>query len=370
MIPTIIDTDTHKIYKSTFYNYIFDKTTGFFARWGSTEEEDPLYAPSPEIMDLEISTICHGVGMPCRFCYKSNTRKGTQMSFETFKKLFNKLPRNITQIAFGIGDIFGHPDMWKIFEHTRANGIVPNVTINGYGLTDEYADRLGAVMGAVAVSRYNPKGTCYDAIKALTDRGMTQVNIHQLVSEETYADCLEVLQDAKTDPRLEKLNAIVFLMLKPKGRGEKLHKLNDFAKYKALVDFALDNNISVGFDSCSAPSFLSAVIKHNDFESFQMAADPCESGLFSIYANVHGEVFPCSFTEGTPGWETGLSILDCNDFVEDIWNHPRMVTWREKLLVSTEQCTGCSLQASCRSCPIYEIDLCRSYSSETLRSQS
>ena len=96
----------------------------------------------PEIADIEISTICHGippVGMdkpvPCKFCYKSNSGRGENMSLDTFKQIFHKFPRSLTQIAFGIGDIDSNPDLWNIMRYCRDNNyqfIVPNVTVNGY----------------------------------------------------------------------------------------------------------------------------------------------------------------------------------------------------------------------------------------------
>ena len=92
-------------------------------------------------------------------CYKSNTSQGKNMSLETFKKIFHKIPLNLTQIAFGIGDIDANPDLWKIMEYCRNNNynqVVPNITINGKRLTDEHIGMLAELCGAVAVSRYNP----------------------------------------------------------------------------------------------------------------------------------------------------------------------------------------------------------------------
>ena len=63
------------------------------------------------------------------------------------------------QIAFGIGSIDANPDMFPIFDYCRANGVVPNVTINGYNLTDEIATRLANTCGAVAVSFYGFSGS-------------------------------------------------------------------------------------------------------------------------------------------------------------------------------------------------------------------
>ena len=47
-------------------------------------------------------TLCKKM---CSFCYKNNTSTGSYMSFEDFKKIFDKLPRALTQIAFGIGSL-------------------------------------------------------------------------------------------------------------------------------------------------------------------------------------------------------------------------------------------------------------------------
>lgn len=75
--------------RMTGYNYNFNPHNGFFARWGKTLKDDPEYSPlGPEILDMEISTICDS---GCAFCYKSNTEVGENMSFETFKTIFHKV---------------------------------------------------------------------------------------------------------------------------------------------------------------------------------------------------------------------------------------------------------------------------------------
>ena len=67
---------------SPSYNTVFNTETGFFARWGKTQDEDPIMSPfGNEIADIEISTICK---QGCKFCYKSNTAVGKNMSLETF----------------------------------------------------------------------------------------------------------------------------------------------------------------------------------------------------------------------------------------------------------------------------------------------
>lgn len=229
----------------------------------------------------------------------------------------------------------GNPDLWKIMEYSRQKGIIPNVTVNGEGITDEIADKLVSLCGAVAVSMYD-KNKTYDTVKKLTDRGLKQTNIHFMLCEETYSQCIDLFYDSVSDSRLKNLNAIVLLGLKSKGRAtEGFTSLNqlDFA---ALVDLANEKNISIGFDSCSCHKFLKAVEKYPDVKSLAMLAEPCESGLFSAYFNVEGKFFPCSFAEGTKGWEEGLGV-------EEFWGSEKTDKWRNRLI------------ACDRKCPIYDI---------------
>lgn len=331
-----------KIFKSSYYNYSFDPKTGVFMRWGRHIREDAVIAPAPEIADIEISTVCNGLGTPCKFCYKSNTKVGRNMNFDTFKKVFDKFPKSLTQIAFGIGDLKANEDIFRIFEYCRVNEVVPNATINGFNLTRVDAEILAKLCGAVAVSRYNPKDVCYDAVKMLTDFGMKQVNIHQLVAAETMQNCMDTISDIKTDARLGSLNAIVFLSLKPKGTRNTLVTAEQ-EDYKRLIDTCLERDIHFGFDSCAAHNFLKAVRGTKREKEFRVLTEPCESSLFSCYINVEGKYFPCSFSEGTGNWKEGLDVVDCKDFIEDIWNHPKTLRFRSDLL------------ARCRECPLFNI---------------
>jgi hypothetical protein len=166
-----------------------------------------------------------------------------------------------------------------------------------------------------------------------------------MLCEETYSQCIDLFYNSVSDSRLNNLNAIVLLGLKTKGRAAirmmstpwdvDFHPLNqlDFA---ALVDLAKDKNIPIGFDSCSCHKFLKAIEKYPDVKSLAMVAEPCESGLFSAYFNVEGKFFPCSFAEGTKGWEEGLGV-------EEFWGSEKTDKWRNRLI-------ACE-----RKCPIYDI---------------
>lgn len=376
-IAKIKDTEDYKALKSDGYNFFFSKKDGYFARWGKSTDyskkvestdfkiqffslwtniwkenfnmkeffadldtDGSFEVTAVEIVDWEISELCDA---NCSFCYKSNVAySGKNISFENFKETFKKLPPSVTTIAYGIGTISLCPDLFKILNYTREHGIIPTITINGFA-TNEELDKLSSVVGACAVSIYN-KNKSYDCIKRLTDNGLEQCNIHALICEETYNKTLEILNDIKTDSRLSKLRAIVMLSLKEKGRSiGKYHKLSQ-EKFDVLFKFAIDNNIGFGFDSCSAAKALNFVDRYPEYDYMRTYIEPCEAGgKYSSYLNVNSDYFPCSFSEGHDEWKTGLSVLNCENFMKDIWFNEKTRKFGEGVKKCRECNIGCSI---------------------------
>jgi len=338
MLVKINDGKFVKKLTSENYNFVFDKRTGFFARWGATKKDDPAFG-LPEIADIEVTTICNGVkGKLCGFCYKANNPCGKNMSFATFKTIFDKLPKSITQIAFGAdASATSNPDLFMMMEYCRANGVIPNITVAD--ISPDIAKKLAEVCGAVSVSYYG-KDSCYGSIKLLSDFGLKQCNIHCMISEETYSDAIELLNDTKSDNRLSGLNSIVFLSLKQKGRGVAFSPLS-FSKFDSLVKLALSLEIGFGFDSCSCNKFLLSVEQHPDIARFKTLAEPCESLCFSMYCNVDGMLFPCSFIEGEKEWEQGIDLTLAQDFLKDVWFSEKLSLYRQKIIETRNTQQSC-----------------------------
>ena len=341
-----------KVVKGLTYNFVFDCETGFFARWGKTHDDDPLYSPGgPEIADIEISTICSGpFGKRCTFCYKNDTALiEKNMSLKTFQTIIEKInPKGfLCQVALGVGDVDANPDLVPILRYCRENKVVPNITVNGARLEEiyegiTYAEHIAKYCGAVSVSNYDDN-LCFNAIKRFTDLGMKQVNIHQLLSSQTIDKCIDLLDKVLNDSRLEKLNAVVFLSYKNKTKCDSFSLLQDDVKYNELINKAFEKNISIGFDSCGASRFIEAIKGRNNYKDIIDFVEPCESGLFSIYVNTDGYFYPCSFTESIGEWKNGIDIVNCDDFMKDVWFSDRVVEWRNKLLKNN------------RNCPVYKV---------------
>lgn len=345
---TIMDGKIIKICMGEDYNFVFDKVNGNFVRFGKTIDDDPEFSPiGPEILDLEISV--NGCPNKCKFCYKNNTNEpATNMSFDTFKKIIDSMPKFLTQIAFGITGVQTNPDFIKMMEYCREVGIIPNFTLSGIDLTNEMAQKISKLVGALAVSVYKTdKNICYNTVKIFTDLGIRQTNIHLLVSNETIDFVYEVLNDRINDDRLKKMNAIVFLGVKPKGRAKDGYHSLSVDKYKELIEFCFSHNISVGFDSCSAPKFELSVksmnIPEEEKKRLISCSESCESSLFSSYINCKGEYWHCSFSEKEPNMEC-INALDYDNFLN---------AWYSKEIVEFRKNSIASMKSGCRYCQVF-----------------
>ena len=348
-------------YKSPNYNWRFDTVTGEFARWGKDLADDPPMSPyGPEILDLEISAGGDCLGN-CAFCYKSNggDKPTDNLGLSEFEVILNKMPDTLTQIAFGIMNLGTNPDFFNMMAVSRARGIIPNYTTHGLDLTEEYAKITADLCGAVAVSLVDAEKT-FRAIELFTGAGMKQVNIHFMLSEQTWSRAAWLLEELRKRELNKKVNAVVFLHCKEKGRAKSTFSpLKDVAKYRTLINMAQSYEIGVGFDSCSAPMYLKTIEHSPQFKLLSMFAEPCESALFSSYINHRGEFYPCSFMEGEGDWKEGINVLTAPDFLKDVWFNPRINDWRKILLGSSVNC-NCEVKAFCRSCPQYNVTACKS----------
>lgn len=400
---TIYQNKKWKYLRSEFLNYNFNKETGFLQRWGKTHDDDPVYAPFPEILDIEVTSICNGPNNRlCNFCYKGNSPKGHNMTFDEFKVIIDKMPF-LTQMALG-ADAHGttNPDLFRMMEYARSKEIMPNATFSD--ISAEVATELVKYAGAIAISVYKHAGfdVAFRSVKNLVQASASNnkiavdskgkiigrydflekkellkvdktlslqelmdkhpekavklykrfgmpINFHFMISAQTINSAYDLIEEIKSNNDLKYINAVVFLSLKQKRRGTK-HDYITSIDYSKLVEKCIADEIPFGFDSCSAPSFIESVKNHENFKQFKTLTEDCESTLFSSYINEFGSLYPCSFTEDwvEGGWDTGISVLDCNDFISDVWFNPRVVAFREALISNTDS-------NGCRNCPAFDV---------------
>lgn len=334
------------------YNCFFDKKSGFNLRFGKELEDDPAYCElGPEILDLEVSVNgCVPVrgSENCRYCYKCNTNaKPTNMSFETFKKIIDSFPKNLSQVAFGITGLQTNPELPRMIEYCREVGIIPNLTTVGADMDESMKDVLCKHCGAVAVSCYTgAKDLCYRTIKELKLHAQEKykkdmhINMHILLSKDNKSHLMEVLKDI-ADGAVEGLKSVVLLRIKPCGRAKSMDCTIPLSLYEEVVKYCFENDISFGFDSCSAARVIEVLNKLGKPELAQ-CCEPCESSKLSSYINVKGEYWSCSFVERT-------------DFMKPVnaLNYKNATEWWNSDEVKRIRFYD---HPACKSCPIYELD--------------
>ena len=116
------------------YHFVADSSTGLTMRWGKTLQDNPFYAPVPELADISISNHCT---KGCSFCYRNSSPNNEFMSVKEYCKVLDAMNHplygNVFQVALGGGEPLEHPDFLSIIEETVHRNIVPNFTTNGMG---------------------------------------------------------------------------------------------------------------------------------------------------------------------------------------------------------------------------------------------
>lgn len=329
------------------YNFIGDTVTGMTFRWGSTLEQNPRYAPWPELADISISNHC---SKGCDFCYRDSKPNNSFMSLDDYKYLLKQLKHphwgNVFQVALGGGEPLEHPDFLKIIEVTIANGIVPNFTTNGKYLTNDIILKLRDKVGAVAISSIDIETINQETIKNL-EKNNIKCNIHYVLNRHNLQQAIDIL-NGKYNPSLQGLNSIVFLTYKPLGRANNflILRINqDFLSFINLVD---NNSCStrIGFDACFVPMLM-----HYTNVDLKYV-DPCECAFFSVYIDEKLKISPCSFSNNN---EFTYSIEEYS--IEHIWTK-LFGKYRDSLANNCAR--ECKNKKECRGrCPYFEnITMC------------
>lgn len=154
--------------KSGTYNFIGDTESGITFRWGKSFQENPSFAPWPELADISISNHCT---KGCDYCYRNSEDNSMFMSLEDYEYILKELQHpkwgNIFQVAIGGGEPLEHPQLEQIIEATISRNIVPNLTTNGIHIDREYASYFKGKVGAVAFSVTDIQALDLDKIRIL-----------------------------------------------------------------------------------------------------------------------------------------------------------------------------------------------------------
>ena len=322
---------TKKIVETGRYVIIFNVVNGKEIIFGKHGFPDPFMLDYPNLIDIGIMGHCPN---KCKFCYQGSHEQ-PNMKLKDFKRIIDESKAYTNQIALGgRGDPNLHENFGEIVGYARENVVVPNYTTSGLGLTSEHIE-ISKMCGAVAVSDYGQEFT-FGALQKLMDSDI-KTNLHFLLSKESLGKAVNILKGedvwgGKID--LDRLNAVIFLLFKPQGRGK---KLKDWAltneDLKEFIDLRLEGNANfkIGMDSCLVNRITQTTTLSKMEEMF---LDTCEAARMSCYITPDMILMPCSFADRD---KYGVSLENMS--IEDAWKLSRAFTKTRQLLeINKERC--------------------------------
>lgn len=372
-----------KIKKDKNFISCFNQETGFYFRTGILEDGkdtgvDPFMASFPELLDVGIMGHCiHGKIGLCQKagigCYQDGLHSNNpNMSLEDFKKIAEQCKGKTFQFALGgCGDPDQHEHFEEILKVCKENGIVPNFTTSGFGMTKALAKLCKQYCGAVAVSWYRSPYTL-KAINLLLAEGV-KTNIHYVLSKSTLTEALQHLRRDELNNSIDRnkfnsqgdlaqsyshntlqfpkgINAVIFLLHKPVGLGTKEDMITkdnkDFLNFLDLVN-EREFPYKIGFDSCTVPALI------NLDKVDPNCLDTCEGGRWSAYITPDMKLLPCSFDNQEQKWAVDLAQYS----IAEAWESNTFNDFRNHF---SHSCPDCKHRTSCMGgCPIVpEIVLC------------
>jgi len=291
---------------------MFNSESGVEILTGINGNPDPFVLDMPNMIDIGVMGHCKN---KCPMCYQGD-KDQPNMTFENYKKLMNEVKDVVNQVALGgRGDPNHHENFKEILEYTRKSNIVPNYTTSGIDITDNQVE-TSKMAGAVAVSDYQ-KDFTYISIDKLIRAGI-KTNIHTIFSNQNAQRCIDMINgvdvwNGRVD--LNKLNAVVFLLFKPQGKGKSLLSwIPSVDQIRRFSDAIKDPKckFKIGMDSCTVCKLKQIGREFSKVE--EMMLDTCEAGRMSSYITPDMKFMPCSFCNHE---KEGISILE-ND-IKKVW---------------------------------------------------
>ena len=320
-----------KVVETDKYEMKFNLKTGVETLEGINGHDDPFALDNPSMLDIGVMGHCKN---SCVMCYQGDKNE-PNMKFKDYQKIIDEVKDVVNQVALGgRGDPNHHEDFAKIIAYSRINRVAPNYTTSGIDLTLGQV-AISKMCGAVAVSDYQKSHT-YRALELFMAAGI-KTNIHTIFSKPNADRCIAMLKgedvwDGAVD--LDRLNAVVFLLFKPQGKGKDLDWSPDESYIKEFASLMKSGKtkFKIGMDSCMVNKLKQVGTEFSEQE--EMMLDTCEGSRMSAYITADMRFLPCSFGDHD---KEGISIKDST--IKEAWDKGHsFVNVRNFLTEKPNQC--------------------------------
>ncbi|MFH1759555.1 MAG: radical SAM protein [bacterium] len=312
------------------------------------DKPENTFLSAPTEVHFAVNNYCP---LECNYCYKESTKRGKEIiNTETFKKYLRQLSKmGVFHIALGGGEAFARDDFLEISEYAREQGIIPNLTTNGYYITPELAKRCH-VFGQINVS-LDGLGPMYKkmrghdhfsvALRAIEILKKEKINIgiNCVVSRVNFNSLDKIVKFAGQ----KKLKDIEFLRFKPFGRGVQNyngHKLSPEQNreiYPKILNLSKKYDMELKIDCSFVP--MMCCHKPNKEQMERFAVYGCDGGNILLGITHDGRVAACSFAQNDE------YIDDLNNFWETSKHLNDFRNWPQK---APKPCSSCDYLDICK----------------------
>lgn len=206
-----------------------------------------LIPEHPELVDIKLTDVCH---IGCPWCYQDSTSDGLHGDINTIKTVIQSLNPNITEVAFGGGDVLQHPNIVEILKFSREHGLhSSNITMNWQSIM-RYPDKVKEVMpflDAIGCS-ITGKGQVKQVVVKLKEINCftpSRICFHVIPDLYSKEMIIKILDEVKS---YSQASDVLFLGYKTNGRGNNVTPTH-IDNMKEIFTYMVDNKIALQCDT-------------------------------------------------------------------------------------------------------------------------
>lgn len=316
------------------------------------ENANILKCKSPVFVGIRITTDCN---MNCPHCFAKDNKK--KMTFETFKKIIDKLVENeIYKITITGGEPFTNEALMDMLREAKSNRLVVSLQTNGSLLTEKAINTLAKILtdedwvqisfdGFDENTYKQTRGSSgfkkiYENIVGLVSAGLN-VKLNVVVTNKNYK-FLDKIYEVGEELKVKKIsfspefgcineNAEVFF---PRDKQV-------FMEMKKVIEKNIknDNALPIDIDGLAVPCGCKEFVECG----FELGKLTCPAGKTSCEIDVNGDVYPCPFL-----FEEDFfmgNILEQS--VEELWKSKNLDELRKPQWTTEKVCLECESLSLC-----------------------
>jgi pyrroloquinoline quinone biosynthesis protein E len=303
---------------------------------------------APESVHLQLNNVCN---LRCPSCYLGLHEDDRDLlSLARLCALIDECAEmGVFQLALGGGEALLSPKFAPVARYARQRGLVPNVTTNGWLITEKLLDEVQGSLGELRLS-LNDAVTVNKALleekAALLRARRMRFGFNLIVTQRNLNRLSELLEWACAQGAA----TINLIRPKPAPGNDRWYTDNALTRADAARLLAVLKDMEPLFTQTAltvdcAFSFLFHGQSARQLESRGVAG--CAMGERFATIKWNGDVYPCSHLHGEE-FRAG-SVL--SESFRDIWERSQVFTkLRRDLPQVNGHCGGCAHNAFCKGC--------------------